>query len=64
MVRAPRKFYRASEQLDGTYAIHITEDGRPAGDIFGFLTMDRALEECARLNAEENERRRKEDANG
>jgi hypothetical protein len=61
MARISTKFYRVSGQPDGTYAIHVTEDAQPAGTIFGFLTMERALEECARLNAEENERRRNED---
>jgi hypothetical protein len=64
MARIPRKSYVVSRQPDGTYAIHVTEDLQPAGTIIGFLTMDRALDECARLNAQEDERRRRESSPG
>jgi hypothetical protein len=62
MVRIPRKSYVVAREPDGTYAIYVKEDLIPAGTITGFLTMDRALDECARLNAQEDERRWREEA--
>jgi hypothetical protein len=44
-----------------TYAINVREDLRSARMISGFLTLDRALDECARLNAQEDERRRRQE---
>jgi hypothetical protein len=41
--------------------IHVREDLSPAGMIAGFLTLDLALDECARLNAQEDERHRREE---
>jgi hypothetical protein len=61
MARIPRKSYVATREADGTYVIRVTEDLHPAGMIPGFLTMDRALDECARLNSQEDERRRREE---
>jgi hypothetical protein len=60
MARIPRKSYVVTREPDGTYVIHVREDLHPAGVITGFPTMDRALDECARLNAQEDERRREE----
>jgi hypothetical protein len=60
MARTPRKSYVVAREPDGTYVIHVKEDLSPAGIITGFLTLDRALDECARLNAQEDERLRRE----
>jgi hypothetical protein len=62
MAGIPRKSYVVAREPDGTYAIYVKEDLQPAATIMGFLTMDRALDECARLNAQEDERRRVEEA--
>jgi hypothetical protein len=56
MASIPRKSYVATREVDGTYAIHVTKDAQPAGVIPGFPTMDKALDECARLNALEQDR--------
>jgi hypothetical protein len=61
MARIPRKSYAVAREPDGTYLIHVREDLSPAGTISGFLTLDRALDECARLNAQEDERRSREE---
>jgi hypothetical protein len=61
MARIPRKSYVVARDPDGTYAIHVPEDLRSARMISGFLTLDRALDECARLNAQEDERRRRQE---
>jgi hypothetical protein len=60
MARILRKSYAVSREPDGTYVINVREDLLPADVITGFLTLDRALDECARLNADEDKRRRGE----
>jgi hypothetical protein len=62
MVRVPRKSYHVSVGQDGTYNVRVTEDFITR-TIRGFATLDQALDECARLNAlEEEERSRREKA--
>jgi hypothetical protein len=61
IARIPRKSYAVARAPDGTYVIHVREDLSPAGMIAGFLTLDLALDECARLNAQEDERHRREE---
>jgi hypothetical protein len=62
MVRISRKSYHASYGHDGTYSVRVTEDLIPTQTIPGFATLDQALDECARLNAREEERRQREKA--
>jgi hypothetical protein len=62
MARITRKSYVVAREPDRAYAIYVKEDLQPAGTIMGFPSMDRALDECARLNAEEDERRLREEA--
>jgi hypothetical protein len=59
--RILRKSYTVAREPDGTYVIHVRQDLSPAGMITGFLTLDLALDECARLNAQEDERWRREE---
>jgi hypothetical protein len=44
--------YVVTRRADGTYVVRA--------DSPGLLTFDEALDECARLNAQEDERRRRE----
>jgi hypothetical protein len=60
MERVPRKSYVARRELDGTYAIHVSEDLLSIEVISGFPTLDSVLDECGRLNDLENRRRRHE----
>jgi hypothetical protein len=60
MARVPRKSYHASYEHDGTYNVRVTEDLVLTQTIPGFATLDQALDECARLNALEEERRKRE----
>ncbi len=62
MARIPRKSYVVTREPDGSYVIHVREDLHPARMISGFGTLDGALDECARLNAQEDERQRREES--
>jgi hypothetical protein len=61
MACIPRKSYVVARESDGTYVINVREDLDSTAMISGFLTLDSALDECARLNAQEDERGRREE---
>ena len=50
-----RKSYVAAGQSDGTYTVVIREGCRQIGTIPGFPSMDAAIDECARLQALDEE---------
>jgi hypothetical protein len=60
VARIPRKSYAVAREPDRTFVINVREDLFAATVISGFVTMDEALDECARLSAQEDERRRRE----
>jgi hypothetical protein len=60
VARITRKSYAVAREADRTFVINVREDLFPATVISGFVTMDEALDECARVSAQEDERRRRE----
>jgi len=51
-----RKTYAVAREPDGTYAIIVRQDDFLIGLVPGFPTLDVALDERARMDADEHER--------